>query len=117
MAPPRGDDAEPGLYLVELRILEHSIPERFKRGRLFGASFLLHHSRDVFFVNVADFLDALTEREECCDDRAGACAEDQIEFFMERAFDHALDLTECAERVEALGSSAVQTQNPTGLLR
>ena len=91
----------------------NTVSPRTARARdLSSASLLLHHRWDVFLVEVAYLLHAVSEREEGGNDRTGARTEDQVEALVEGALNHALDLAEHSERVKALRPAAVEAQYP-----
>jgi len=103
-------------HFVKLVFPEDFVAELGRSERLFAATFFLHHGRHVLLVEVTDFFYAFTEHQQRGNDFAGTCAEDQIEFLVERALHHALDLAQHAKRVEPFSPTTIEAEGSTGLL-
>jgi hypothetical protein len=63
-------------------------------------------------VEIVDVVDSMAESDERSDDGSGAGAKYEVESLVQITAKHRFDLSENAERVESLGATAVESENP-----
>lgn len=107
--PFRGDDADGRFHVLELGVLENLPRQLRELGGLFSRLLQPHHVRDVVLVVPVDFIDGHPQRNHCANNRTRARSEDEVEALVQPTAEHTFNFGKNAERVEAFGTSTIQT--------